>query len=55
MPDNLSGADLAGIAIRIKEIAVNRHLEINQEGDTDGFKVEQIDVESACNELMGIL
>jgi transitional endoplasmic reticulum ATPase len=55
LPDNLSGADLAGIAIRIKEIAVNRHLEINQEGDTDGFKVEQIDVESACNELMGIL
>jgi hypothetical protein len=36
------------VAIRVKENAVKRHLESNPEGDTDGFMVEQADIDSAC-------
>jgi hypothetical protein len=48
MPDGISGADIAGVAIRVKENAVKRHLESNPEGGTDGFMVEQADIDSAC-------
>ncbi len=53
MPDGISGADIAGVAIRVKENAVKRHLESNPEGDTDGFMVEQADIDSACEEARG--
>jgi len=53
MPDGISGADIAGVAIRIKENAVKRHLESDPEGGTDGFMVEQTDIDLACEEARG--
>ena len=54
IPDGVSGADIAGIAIRIKENAVKRHLEVDSEGGTDGFMIEQTDIDSACEENAGV-
>ena len=51
IPDGVSGADIAGVAIRIKENAVKRHLESDPEGGTDGFMIEQEDINSACEEI----
>ncbi len=48
IPDGVSGADIAGVAIRVKENAVKRHLESAPEGGTDGFMIEQADIDSAC-------
>ena len=50
LPDEMSGADIAGVAIRIKENAVKRHLEFDPEGSADGFKIEQTDLTLACEE-----
>jgi len=50
LPDGMSGADLAGVSRRIKEIAVKRHLLENPDGSADGFAVHQADVELACSE-----
>ena len=46
----MSGADISGIAVRIRENAVRRHLEENPQGETEGFKIEEEDVNSAINE-----
>jgi hypothetical protein len=54
MPDGISGADIAGVAIRVKENAVKRHLESNPEGGTDGFKLEQEDIDLACERVGGM-
>ena len=51
IPDGVSGADIAGIAIRIKENAVKRHLEADSERGTDGFMIGQGDINSACEEI----
>ena len=51
LPDGMSGADIAGVAIRIKENAVKRHLEFDPEGRADGFKIEQSDLDLACKEF----
>ena len=53
MPDGMSGADIAGVAIRVKENAVKRHLEADPEGGAGGFKLEQADIEVACEETRG--
>ena len=47
LPDGMSGADLAGIGKRIREISVRRHLESNPEGKANGFMIKQEDVEAA--------
>ena len=54
IPDGVSGADIAGVAIRIKENAVKRHLESDPEGGTDGFKLEQEDIDIACERVRGM-
>jgi hypothetical protein len=54
IPDGVSGADIAGVAIRIKENAVKRHLESAPEGETDGFMIEQVDIDFACEENTGV-
>ena len=50
LPLGMSGADISGIAVRIRENAVRRHLEENPQGETEGFKIEEEDVNSAINE-----
>ena len=48
LPPGMSGADLAGIGRRIREIAIKRHLNGNPDGGTEGFCIEQSDVMEAC-------
>lgn len=55
LPDGMSGADIAGVATRIKENAVMRHLEFNPEGSADGFNIVQDDLNLACEELGGVI
>jgi len=50
LPDGMSGADLAGVSRRAKEIAVRRHLDENPDGEPEGFEVGIRDVEMACSE-----
>ncbi len=51
LPLGLSGADISGIAVRIRERSVRRHLEQDPEGKTEGFRVEEGDVISAIEEI----
>ena len=51
LPEGMSGADLAGLSRRIKEIAVSRHLDENPDGMADGFALLQLDIEIACSEI----
>ena len=53
VPDGISGADIAGVAIRVKENAVKRHLKSDPRGGTDDFMIEQSDIDSACEEIGG--
>jgi transitional endoplasmic reticulum ATPase len=52
LPDGMSGADLAGIGKRIREISVRRHLESNPEGKANGFMIKQEDVEAASESAL---
>ena len=51
LPDGMSGADLAGVSRRAKEIAIRRHLGENPDGSAEGFEVGVGDIEIACSEL----
>ena len=51
LPLGLSGADISGIAISIKEGSVKRHLDQNPDGNIDGFRVEQEDAASAIEAM----
>ena len=51
LPLGLSGADISGIAISIKEGSVKRHLDQNSDGNIDGFRVEQEDAASAIEAM----
>jgi transitional endoplasmic reticulum ATPase len=48
LPSGMSGADLAGIGRKIRELAVMRHLDDSPDGGTEGFSIEQSDVLQAC-------
>jgi transitional endoplasmic reticulum ATPase len=50
MPLGLSGADISGIAVSIRERSVRRHLEQDPEGKIEGFRVEEGDVISAIED-----
>jgi len=43
----MSGADLAGIGKRVRELSVRRHLESDPEGGASGFMIRQEDVDAA--------
>ena len=43
----MSGADLAGIGKRVRELSVRRHLESDPEGKASGFMIRQEDVDAA--------
>ncbi len=50
IPLGLSGADISGIAVSIRERSVRRHLEQDPEGKIEGFRVEEGDVISAIED-----
>jgi transitional endoplasmic reticulum ATPase len=49
LPLGLSGADISGIAVRVRERAVKRHIQENPEGGVDGFQIEESDVRLAIS------
>ena len=51
LPLGLSGADISGIAVRVREGAVKRHIEGNPDGSVDGFQIEEDDVSLAVSEV----
>ena len=53
LPDGLSGADIAGLTVKVRELAVRRHLELNPEGSVEGFRIEEEDVRTVCQEQIG--
>ncbi len=53
LPLGMSGADLAGVGRRIREIAVRRHLDEFPEGGAVGFSVRQEDALAACGVVIG--
>ena len=53
LPAGMSGADLAGIGRKIREIAVRRHLDEFPEGGAEGFSVRQEDALTACGVVLG--
>ena len=50
LPLGLSGADLSGIAVKAREMAVKRHLLEHPDGETAGFQIEECDIENAISE-----
>lgn len=53
LPLGMSGADLAGVGRRIREIAVRRHLDEFPGGGAVGFSVRQEDALAACGVVIG--
>ena len=57
LEDGLSGADIAGIAIKIKETAVSRHIKNNLKEDIESFQIKSEDIQNVCpktNDIMEI-
>ena len=50
LPLGLSGADISGIAVKTREMAVKRHLQECPGGEIEGFQIEEIDIEKAISE-----